>query len=98
MEKMQPFTPMKPMQPIQTADPWWPHELGDPSTSGSADDVRYAYFPEKRRLIIERSGKRTIFDTAEHQFRGVLQSSSAAGALSFLSQHGRVDVDSLTTV
>jgi hypothetical protein len=89
---------MKPLEPMRVEPPWWPAELGDPSSSGAADEVRYAYFPEKHRLLIERAGKRTIFDTADHQFRGVLQSSSGASSLSFLSQHGRVDIDSLKQV
>jgi hypothetical protein len=61
-------------------------------------DMRYAYFPELRRLVIERAGECTIFDTAEHQFRGVLQMSGPDAALSFLSQHGRVDLDSLSAL
>jgi hypothetical protein len=55
--------------------------------------MRYAYFPELRRLVIERAGERTSFDTAEHQFRGVLQLSGPDAALSFLSQHRRVVLD-----
>jgi hypothetical protein len=94
MEKMKPMAPMNPMQPIKI-DRWWPAELGNPSTSGSADDVRYAYFPERRRLIIERAGHRTTFDTADHQFIGALQVSAEPKTLWFLSQRGRIDVESL---
>jgi len=85
------------LEPMKV-DPWWPAELGDPSTSGAADEVRYAHFPAKHRLLIERAGKRTIFDTADHQFRGVVQSGSGASSLSFVSQHGRVGVESLSQV
>jgi hypothetical protein len=95
---MEPMKPMRPMTPIEPTKiiPWWPEEWGTPSSSGSAGEVRYAYFPDRHRLVIERAGKRTTFDTAEHQIRGVLQSGTEP--LSFLSQHGRVDVDSLATV
>jgi hypothetical protein len=96
MEKMHSLPPMKPMKPMKPAEPWWPPELGDPSTSGSANDVRYAYFPEKHRLVIERGGKRTLFDTADYQLSGALQSSP--GTLSFSSQRGPVDVDALTAL
>lgn len=92
---MEPMKPMRPLEPLKTT-PWWPEEWGTPASSGSAGEVRYAYFPDRRRLIIDRAGKRTTFDTAEHQIRGVLQ--TGAEPLSFLSQHGRVDVDSLVTV
>src|SRR5260370_670701 len=61
---------------------WWPVDLGIPSTSGSTDDLRYAYFPLKRRLAIERQGTVTIYDTGEHHFRGGLQSSWRDRAMS----------------
>jgi hypothetical protein len=51
-----------------------------------------------QRLVIERAGERTIFNIAEHQFRGVLQLSGPDAALSFLCQHGRVDLDSLSAL
>jgi hypothetical protein len=91
---MKPLKPLKPMK----FDAWWPAEFGEPSSSGAADGVRYAYFPKNHRLLIERDGKCTIFDTADYQFRGVLQSSSDSSSLSFLTQHGRVDLDSLRKV
>jgi hypothetical protein len=97
MENMRPLPPMKQMEPMQTAVPWWPPELGDPSISGSADDVGYAYFPEKRRLAIERNGRRRLLDTADHQLTGALQQTSP-DTLYFLSQHGPVDVDALTAL
>jgi hypothetical protein len=97
MEKLKPMAPMKPMEPMKV-DQWWPTVLGTPSTSGSADDVRYAYFPEKRRLIVERAGHRTTYDTTNHQLIGALQASAEAKSLWFLSERGRVDVESLRKV
>jgi hypothetical protein len=35
------------------------------------------------------------FDTGDHQFQGALQSSSDGNSLSFLSEQGRVEVESL---
>jgi hypothetical protein len=77
---------------------WWPVDLGMPSTSGSADDLRYAYFPLKRRLAIERHGTVTIYDTGGHHFRGVLQLSGHDGELSFATQSRRVNLAELTVV
>jgi hypothetical protein len=31
---------------------WWPAELGNPSSTGGQNDLRYAYFPQSRRLAI----------------------------------------------
>jgi hypothetical protein len=92
---MQPLQPMEPMEPMTKTDPWWPVEFGTPSTSGCALDVRYAVFPEKRRLVVERAGTRTTYDTGEHLVRGVLQSSRSADGLAFVSQNGPVDLESL---
>jgi hypothetical protein len=39
--------------------------------------MRYAYFPQNRRLAVEWRGVVTIYDTAEYQFRGMLQAHSA---------------------
>jgi hypothetical protein len=99
MEPMKPLEPlhgMKPMAPF-SREGWWPAEYGAPSMLGSARGTRYAYFPHRRRLILERAGKLTTFDSGEHEFRGVAQPSTSGG-VTFISQHGRVDVDSLATV
>jgi hypothetical protein len=95
---MEPTKPMRPMTPIEPMKiiPWWPEEWGTPFSSGSAGEIHYAYCPDRHRLVIERAGKRTTFDTTEHQIGGVQQSGTEP--LSFLSQHGRVNVDSLATV
>jgi hypothetical protein len=77
---------------------WWPVDLGMPSTSGSADDLRYAYFPFKRRLAIERHGIVSLYDTGEHHFRGVLQLRGHDGELSFATQSRRVNLAELTVV
>ena len=95
--KLTPMKPMSPMPPLH-AERWWPEELGTPSTSGSSDEVRYAYFPAKNRLVVERAGKATLFDTGDHQFRGALQKSGASSDLSFESQRGRVALSDLKVV
>ncbi|MBV9949809.1 MAG: SHOCT domain-containing protein [Myxococcales bacterium] len=79
--------------------PWWPAELGNPSTSGGQNDVRYAYFPQARRLVIQRGGQARIYDTLDHQIGGVQQQQGgASGSLSFTSQRGTFTVDSLPLV
>ena len=61
--------------------------------------MRYAYFPQNRRLAIERQGALTIYDTAEFQFRGLLQAHSAeAVGISILTQRGRIRLADLVTV
>ncbi len=78
---------------------WWPAELGTPSSSGGQNDARYAYFRQARRLVIERGGQQSSYDTLEHQIGGVQQQQGgSSGSLSFTSQLGTFTVDSLPRV
>ena len=77
---------------------WWPSDLGAPTSTGSQDNVRYAYFAEPRRLAIELHGEVTIYDTLDHQISSFSQQQAHAGSLSFYSQHGLVDVGALPVI
>ena len=54
----------RPAGPGQAAS-WWPQELGDPSSVGSQNDMRYAVFPQQHRLVIDDHGRTKIYDTGE---------------------------------
>jgi hypothetical protein len=77
---------------------WWPADLGFPSSIGAQNDVRYAYFPGSRRLVIEMNGAVTIYDTQDHQVSGFSQQQPGSGSLSFSSQLGVVDVSRLPVI
>jgi hypothetical protein len=96
MKPMEPMKPMKPMEPISSGAAWWPSELGDPSTQGTQNNMRYAFFPEKKRLLIEKDGHVTTYNSADHQISGVSQQHGGHQSLSFTSQHGPIDLGSLT--
>ena len=98
MEPMKPMAPMQPMQPMAGGETWWPAELGTPSTSGSQNGLRYAFFPEKRRLLIEQGGKLTTYDTGDHRIGGVSQQGGQGQSLAFTSQSGPVRLDELKQV
>jgi len=94
MEPMKPMAHMKPMAP--PSSDWWPEGLSNPSSSGSQNDLRYAFFPDKNRLAIEKNGKVTQYDTGDHHISGVSQQQSgSSGTPRFSSQHGEVDLSSL---
>ena len=57
MKPMEGMKPMEPMKPMEWAAPWWPGDFGSPSSSGAQNGMKYAFFPEKRRLLVERDGK-----------------------------------------
>ena len=97
MEPMKPMAPMKPMEPMKPmsgGEKWWPEDLGQPFSSGSQNSMRYAFFPDKQRLLIEQDGKLTTYDSGDHRISGVSQQ-SGGNALAFTSQSGSVNLDEL---
>lgn len=107
---MEPMKPMKPMQPMQGMEPmkpmaapddnWWPEGLSNPSSTGGQNGVRYAFFPQQRRLAVAQDGRVRQYDTGSHLISGVSQQQQDAqgGAPTFASQHGPVDLGSLKEV
>ena len=94
---MNPMKPMVPMKPMEKPDlSWCPPGLFNPSSSGGQGNLRYAFFPDQRRLVVERDGKVSQYETGEHRISGVSQAQgSDASKLSFTSQTGNVELDSL---
>lgn len=95
MEPMKPMAPMPPMQPMESGPAWWPEGLGTPASSGGQNDVRYAFFPEARRLAIRRAGEVALYDTGDHRITGVAQQQGSGGSLAFTSQRGEVRLEAL---
>lgn len=74
---------------------WWPADLGSPASTGSQNGMRYAYFPESRRLAIESGTGVAVYDTGEHHITGVSQSN---GSLGFTGPAGAVDLARLRRI
>jgi hypothetical protein len=83
-----------PQSPFQSGF-WWPRELGNPSSTGSQNAMRYAYFAASRRLAIDYGGRVEVYDTLDHNIQGFGQQQSGDASLTFTSQRGVVRVDSL---
>lgn len=81
-----------------TSGDWWPADLRWPNSTGAQNGVRYAYFAQARRLVIDVGGTVTVYDTLDHQIGGFSQQQSLGGTLSFSSQYGLIDVASLPVV
>jgi len=77
---------------------WWPADLGVPAASGAQNTMRYAYFPEQRRLAVAVSGKVTVYDTLDHQVSGVSQQQGVGSSFTFTSQHGVVALHTLPAI
>jgi hypothetical protein len=90
--------PMEPMKPImEPTSAWWPAELNDPTVSGSQDGARYAFFPDEKRLLINRDGTLETFDTGEHLITGAAQGGTGVG-LTFTTSNGELDLETLRKV
>jgi hypothetical protein len=98
VEPMKPMKPMQPMKPMDFGPKWWPEDLGDATSSGAQNNVRYAFFPAKQRLAIERDGEMTLYDSGDHQISGVSQQQGSSSSLVFTSQKGSVGVDELKRI
>jgi hypothetical protein len=79
-------------------NPWWPDELGTPSSSGAQNEMRYACFPDRRRLAVMQDGKVRVYDTGEHRINGFSQQQGRGQTLSFTSQLGKIRLDDLKEV
>jgi hypothetical protein len=74
---------------------WWPRGLGHPSSAGAQNGMRYACFPDARRVAVEQAGVVTVYDSGAHRIHGVAQSQGAAQTLVFTSQAGTVRAEDL---
>jgi len=74
---------------------WWPAGLGDPASTGAQNGLRYAYFPDRRRLAVDSGSEVALYDTGEHRITGVSQ---ANGSLGFTGPAGAVALDRLRRI
>jgi len=78
---------------------WWPKEFGKPSASGRQNDMRYAFFPESRRLVVETRDGRATYDTGSHYIIGVSQQQQGEERkLSVTGLSGQIALGSLKVV
>ncbi len=69
---------------------WWPSGLGRPSAVGAQGGMRYACFPDARRVVVEQAGSVIVYDSGEHRIHGVSQLQADTQDLQFTSQHGTI--------
>jgi hypothetical protein len=77
---------------------WWPSDLGVPGSTGAQNNLRYACFPERRRLALDVDGRVSLYDTGNHSITGFSQQQAGDQSLTFTSQHGVVRLDSLPLI
>ena len=82
-------------QQLRQAANWWPAGLGYASATGAQNDMRYACFPDQRRLAVMRDGHVRVYDTGDHRIGGFSQQQSGSQYLTFTSQLGTVRLEDL---
>ena len=60
--------------------------------------MRYAFFPQARRLAIQHGGAVRVYDTGDNNFSGFSQQQGGDQSLTFTSQYGVVRVADLPMV
>jgi hypothetical protein len=91
------MTPMEPMKPMERMPSWWPEHLGEPASAGSQNGLRYAFFRDAHRLLIDRDGTVSAYDSGPHTISGIDQPTDVS-RISFTGNHGNVDLGSLRKV
>jgi hypothetical protein len=94
---VQPMKPMKPLEPMKKMESWWPANLGEPSSAGSQNGLRYAFFAESHRLLIDRDGTVTVYDSGPHKISGIYQPTDVS-QIRFTGDRGNVDLGSLRKI
>lgn len=73
-------------------DQWYPADLGAPASAGSQNNLRYAYFPNARRLAVDSGGDLWFYDTLDHQIGGFGQQQGGSRPITLSSQYGTVNL------
>jgi hypothetical protein len=82
----------------ETSSGWWPPALGMPASAGSQNGLRYACFPERRRLAIEHEGRMTLYDTGDRRLTGFAQQQGSGNTLLFSGPDGSITLEDLRVV
>jgi hypothetical protein len=77
---------------------WPPPNLRRPSTSGAHGTLRFAFFADKRRLLVESGETLLLFDCGAHQICEVEELIGQEPALAFTSQSGRHPISDLRLI
>lgn len=80
------------------AEDWWPAGLGRQAAAGAQNDMRYAWFPAARRLVLRQEGRVRVYDTGEHRISGVAQRQGGGQVVEFAGEAGPVRLEALREV
>jgi hypothetical protein len=77
---------------------WWPASFGHPATSGEQNGMRYAYFPDQRRLLLQQGARIDAYDTTGHHITGAAQQQGRSSTLTFSTDRGQISTSQLKCI
>jgi hypothetical protein len=90
---------------VAAGESWWPAPFGHPAAEGQQHGVRYAYFPDRDRLLIQLGGQLCAYDTGGHRITGMSQQQQrhdagrrTTSSLTFTDDRGEVRLEDLREV
>ena len=86
------------LAPSRQSRDWWPPSLGTPASSGAQNDIRYAWFPQHRRLLIQRGETLVCHDTGDLDITGVSQRQNQSSVVVFTSRGSVLRLERLPVV
>ena len=77
---------------------WWPAEFGHPAATGEQHGIRYAYFPDRDRLLIQQGAAVHSYDTTGQRITGFSQQQSTSSRICFTTSGGALELSELKCV
>lgn len=100
ISKLEDTTGLMPASIQPSSKTWWPERYGlKPTFTGTAGSLRFAYFKEKNRLVIQHNLRNRIFDTTGYEISDI-KSAKNPGFFNtvIVTQKGNVSIIKLTEV
>ncbi len=69
-----------------------------PAATGEPHGIRYAYFPDRDRLLVQQGARITSYDTTGRRITGFAQEQSTASHICFTSERGPFELGELKCV
>jgi hypothetical protein len=84
--------------PPPAGESWWPADFGHPSATGTQHGIRYAYFPDRDRLLVQQGAGILSYDTEGRRITGFSQQQSTASRICFTTDGGPLELGALKCV
>ena len=84
--------------PPPAGESWWPADFGQPAATGDQHGIRYAYFPDRDRLLVQQGARVTSYDTTGQRITGFAQQQSTDTHICFTTERGPLRLEDMQCV